>query len=74
MNQSVMQRAVSAGWISYPTQTTPTVKRRVVSTAEQFNARRAWKLWNSGNSIDYVAKAVGVKKRAVKALIEEGKP
>lgn len=74
MNQAIMQRAVSAGWISYPTQKAPQVKRRVVSTAEQFNARRAWKLWSEGNSFDYVAKAVGVKKRAVKALIEEGKP
>lgn len=74
MNQAIMQRAVAAGWISYPIQTSPIAKRRVLSTAEQFNARRAWKLWNAGNSLDYVAKAVGVKKRAVKALIEEGKP
>jgi len=39
-----------------------------------FNARRAWKLWNEGQSLAYVAKAIGVKKRAVWAIIQEGRP
>jgi hypothetical protein len=30
-------------------------------------------LWNEGQSLAYVAKAVGVKKRCVMAIIEEGK-
>jgi hypothetical protein len=38
------------------------------------NAKRAWKLWNEGQSLSYVAKAIGVKKRFVKSIIMEGKP
>jgi hypothetical protein len=38
-----------------------------------YNAQRAWKLWNEGQSLAYVAKAIGVKKRCVMAIIEEGK-
>jgi hypothetical protein len=39
-----------------------------------YDAKRAWKLWNEGQSLDYVAKAIGVKKRCVMAIIEEGEP
>jgi len=38
-----------------------------------YNAQRAWKLWEEGQSLEYVAKAIGVKKRCVMAIIEEGK-
>jgi hypothetical protein len=38
-----------------------------------YNAQRAWKLWDQGQSLAYVAKAIGVKKRCVMAIIEEGK-
>jgi hypothetical protein len=74
MNESVIKKAVDAGWISFPAKVEAESNRRILSTADQFNARRAWKLWNSGYGLDYVAKAIGVKKHAIKYLIDNGKP
>jgi hypothetical protein len=66
---SLIQNAVARGWISFPHPAA--VTSRMNSPA--YNAQRAWKLWNEGQSLDYVAKAIGVKKRCVMAIIEEGK-
>jgi hypothetical protein len=74
MNESVIKKAVDAGWISFPAKVESESNRSILSTADQFNARRAWKLWNSGYGLDYVAKAIGVKKQAIKYLINNGKP
>ena len=69
MNQMIAN-AVARGWISFPD---PAAVPAHVD-APKFNAKRAWKLWNEGRSLDYVARAIGVKKRAVMAIILEGKP
>ena len=69
MNQMIAN-AVARGWISFPTEQPAPPKVE----PPKFNAKRAWKLWNEGRSLDYVARAIGVKKRAVMAIIMEGKP
>jgi hypothetical protein len=50
----------------------PDVVRARINSPD-YNAQRAWKLWDQGQSLAYVAKAIGVKKRCVMAIIEEGK-
>jgi hypothetical protein len=74
MNESAIKKAVDAGWISFPAKAAPALNSRILSTADQFNSKRAWRLWNSGSSLDYVAKAIGVKRHAIKSIINNGKP
>ena len=72
---ALISNAVARGWISFPHPAAVTahpdvVRARINSPA--YNAQRAWKLWNEGQTLEYVAKAIGVKKRCVMAIIEEG--
>ena len=67
---ALISNAVARGWISFPDPAA--VPARI--EAPPINAKRAWKLWNEGQSLSYVAKAIGVKKRAVWAIIKEGRP
>ena len=69
MNQ-LIANAVARGWISFP----DSVPAPIRPEAPTFNARRAWKMWNEGATLTQVARAIGVKKRAVKAIIMEGRP
>lgn len=72
MNQMIAN-AVARGWISFPDPgAVPAPKARIDTPT--FNARRAWKMWNEGATLTQVARAIGVKKSAVKAIIMEGKP
>lgn len=68
----LIANAVARGWISFPDSVPAPVSVR--PDAPTFNARRAWKLWNEGATLTQVARAIGVKKRAVKAIIMEGRP
>jgi len=73
---SLISNAVARGWISFPHPAAVTAHPDVVRAqinSPNYNAQRAWKLWNEGQSLAYVAKAIGVKKRCVMAIIEEGK-
>ena len=73
---SLIQNAVARGWISFPHPAAVTAHPDVVKArlnSPDYNAQRAWKLWDQGQSLAYVAKAIGVKKRCVMAIIEEGK-
>ncbi len=73
---SLIQNAVARGWISFPHPAAKTAHPDVVQSrinSPDYNAQRAWKLWDQGQSLAYVAKAIGVKKRCVMAIIEEGK-
>jgi len=73
---SLIQNAVARGWISFPHPAAVTAHPDVVKArlnSPDYNAQRAWKLWNEGQTLQYVAKAIGVKKRCVMAIIEEGK-
>ena len=65
---ALISNAVARGWISFPHPAA--VTSRINSPS--YDVKRAWKLWNEGQSLDYVAKAIGVKKRCVMAIIEEG--
>jgi hypothetical protein len=67
---ALISNAVARGWISFPD---PAAVPARIETPP-LNAKRAWKLWNEGQSLSYVAKAIGVKKRAVWAIIQEGRP
>jgi hypothetical protein len=67
---ALISNAVARGWISFPD---PVAVPARIETPP-LNAKRAWKLWNEGQSLAYVAKAIGVKKRAVWAIIQEGRP
>ena len=67
---ALISNAVARGWISFPD---PAAVPARIETPP-INAKRAWKLWNEGQSLAYVAKAIGVKKRAVWAIIKEGRP
>jgi hypothetical protein len=67
---ALISNAVARGWISFPD---PVAVPARIETPP-LNAKRAWKLWNEGQSLSYVAKAIGVKKRAVWAIIQEGRP
>jgi hypothetical protein len=69
MNQ-LISNAVARGWISFPDPVAVPARAEVPT----FNSKRAWKMWNEGQSLAYVAKAIGVKKRAVWAIIQEGRP
>ena len=68
MNQ-IIANAVARGWISFPDSSAP-----VRPETPTFNARRAWQMWNEGATLTQVARAIGVKKRAVKAIIMKGRP
>jgi hypothetical protein len=73
---SLISNAVARGWISFPHPAAVTAHPDVVKArlnSPDYNAQRAWKLWDQGQSLAYVAKAIGVKKRCVMAIIEEGK-
>lgn len=73
---SLIQNAVARGWISFPHPAAVTAHPDVVLArinSPNYNAQRAWKLWEEGQNLAYVAKAIGVKKRCVMAIIEEGK-
>ena len=67
---ALISNAVARGWISFPDPVAVPARAEVPT----FNSKRAWKLWNEGQSLSYVAKAIGVKKRAVWAIIQEGLP
>ena len=67
---ALISNAVARGWISFPD---PAAVPARIETPP-LNAKRAWKMWNEGQSLSYVAKAIGVKKRAVWAIIQEGRP
>ena len=72
MNQMIA-KAVARGWISFPDPAAvPAPKARIETPT--FNSKRAWKMWNEGATLTQVARAIGVKKSAVKAIIMEGKP
>lgn len=71
MNQMIAN-AVARGWISFPDPAEVPAPSR--PEPPKFNARRAWKLWNEGATLAYVARAIGVKKSAVMAIIKEGRP
>lgn len=72
MNQ-LISNAVARGWIKFPEKTeVPAVTGKAPTPT--FNSRRAWKLWNEGATLAYVARAIGVKKSAVMAIIKEGRP
>ena len=66
----LISNAVARGWISFPDPVAVPARAEVPT----FNSKRAWKMWNEGQSLSYVAKAIGVKKRAVWAIIQEGRP
>lgn len=70
MNQ-LISHAVARGWISFPD---PAAVPATKIEAPTFNSKRAWKMWNEGATLTQVARAIGVKKSAVKAIIMEGKP
>ena len=70
MVSELISNAVARGWISFPDPVAVPARAEVPT----FNSKRAWKLWNEGQSLAYVAKAIGVKKRAVWAIIQEGRP
>ena len=70
MVSELISNAVARGWLSFPD---PAAVPARIETPP-LNAKRAWKLWNEGQSLSYVAKAIGVKKRFVKSIIMEGKP
>ena len=65
---ALISNAVARGWISFPHPAAVTSR----TNSPSYDVKRAWKLWNEGQSLDYVAKAIGVKKRCVMAIIEEG--
>ena len=67
---TLISNAVARGWISFPDPVAVPARAEVPT----FNSKRAWKMWNEGQSLSYVAKAIGVKKRAVWAIIQEGRP
>lgn len=69
MNQMIAN-AVARGWISFPD---PAAVPARIETPT-FNSKRAWKMWNEGATLTQVARAIGVKKSAVKAIIMEGRP
>ena len=71
MNQ-LIANAVARGWISFPDSVSAPAPVRPETPT--FNARRAWKLWNEGATLAQVARSIGVKKRVVKAIIQEGRP
>ena len=71
MNPTIAH-AVSKGWIKFP-ESAPNPKR-VLASREQFDCRLAWRLWNEGATLTYVARAVGVRRGAVMAVIREGRP
>ena len=73
---SLISNAVARGWISFPHPAAVTAHPDVVRArinSPNYNAQRAWKLCDEGYSLAEVAKAIGVKKRCVMAIIEEGK-
>jgi len=70
MVSELISNAVARGWISFPDPVAVPARAEVPT----FNSKRAWKMWNEGQSLSYVAKAIGVKKRAVWAIIQEGRP
>lgn len=71
MNATI-STAVARGWISFPTPKPD--RKRVLADAAQVDARRAWQLWDQGASLTYVARAVGVRRSAIRAVIQEGRP
>lgn len=71
MNQMIAN-AVARGWISFPDPSALPAPSKV--EPPKFNSKRAWKMWNEGATLTQVARAIGVKKRAVMAIILEGKP
>lgn len=71
MNPTIAH-AVAKGWIKFP-EPTPAPKP-VLASKEQFDCRLAWRLWNQGATLTYVARAVGVRRSAVMAVIREGRP
>ena len=82
MNPTIAH-AVAKGWIKFP-EPAPVLAPKapsaipkpkpVLAPKEQFDCALAWRLWNQGATLDYVAKAVGVRRSAVMAVIREGRP
>lgn len=75
MNPTIAH-AVANGWIKFPESAPkPAPKpKRVLASREQFDCRLAWRLWNEGATLTYVARAIGVRRGAVMSLIREGRP
>ena len=67
--------AVAQGWIKFP-EPAPVLapKSPPAAPKEQFDCALAWRLWNQGATLTYVARAVGVRRIAVMAVIREGRP
>lgn len=68
----LIKTAVANGWISFPEPREP--KRKVLATSATYNAKRAYKMWQEGQTEKFISRAIGIKKRFVKAIIEEGRP
>ncbi len=68
----IISTAVARGWISFPAP--KPARKRVLADASQVDSRRAWQLWDQGASITHVARAVGVRRSAIRAVIQEGRP
>jgi len=71
-----MDKAVAAGWLTYPEQAE--VKPRMMSrnlaqAVEAFDSGLAWRMWDNGASRDQIARAVGCSRRGVQAVIEHGR-
>jgi len=78
---STIAYAVAKGWIKFPEPApVPAPKplepapKPVLASKERFDCRLAWRLWNQGATLTHVARAVGVRRSAVMAVIREGKP
>ena len=82
---STIAYAVAKGWIKFPEpepepvlapkpSQAPPQPKPVLASKEQFDSRLAWRLWNQGATLTYVARAVGVKRSAVMTVIREGRP
>ena len=71
-----MDKAVAAGWLTYPEQAE--VKPRIMSrnlaqAVEAFDSGLAWRMWDNGASREQIARAVGCSRRGVQAVIEHGR-
>ena len=71
-----MDKAVAAGWLTYPEQAE--VKPRMMSrnlaqAVEAFDSGLAWRMYDNGASREQIARAVGCSRRGVQAVIEHGR-
>lgn len=64
---SVISTAVSRGWIRFPE---PVARQKRVE-APPINIKLAQKLWNEGQSLDYVSKAIGVRRSVARVIVSD---